>query len=279
MIRPQEIRDMALQKKVPPHSVEKDYVLSWFIAALFRHPRTQTWRFKGGTCLKKCYFEDYRFSEDLDYSATDTRVPTMRELEAICMDLSSWIYDHSGIEVAANRQKIEILPNEHGRTTVQVRLYYKGPISPVSHQQWPRVKLDVTYGECLTDTPLIKKIYHPYSDARSVDLSARSYSFSELFAEKLRALLERFRPRDVYDVVHCFERTNPQDVQRIFEQFDNKCASKKVPLQGIEHLFQQLKAAKPFWEEQLSHQIGDLLPFEIYAQKLETYLERHKTFF
>lgn len=27
--------------------------------------------FKGGTCLKKCYFETYRFSEDLDFTLQD----------------------------------------------------------------------------------------------------------------------------------------------------------------------------------------------------------------
>jgi len=30
-----------------------------------------SWAFKGGTCLKKCYFETYRFSEDLDFTLTE----------------------------------------------------------------------------------------------------------------------------------------------------------------------------------------------------------------
>lgn len=28
----------------------------------------ESWVFKGGTCLKKCYFETYHFSEDLDFT-------------------------------------------------------------------------------------------------------------------------------------------------------------------------------------------------------------------
>ena len=28
----------------------------------------ESWVFKGGTCLKKCFFETYRFSEDLDFT-------------------------------------------------------------------------------------------------------------------------------------------------------------------------------------------------------------------
>ena len=31
---------------------------------------SETWVFKGGTCLKKCFFETYRFSEDLDFTLT-----------------------------------------------------------------------------------------------------------------------------------------------------------------------------------------------------------------
>lgn len=49
--------------------LERDYVLSWILAGISRHERLcETLVFKGGTALKKCYFGDYRFSEDLDFS-------------------------------------------------------------------------------------------------------------------------------------------------------------------------------------------------------------------
>ena len=52
-----------------PDIVEKDYVLGWLLAAFAIHGVTSaSWVFKGGTCLKKCFFETYRFSEDLDFS-------------------------------------------------------------------------------------------------------------------------------------------------------------------------------------------------------------------
>jgi hypothetical protein len=58
-----------------PNVVEKDYVLGWTLAGVYNHPElADKWVFKGGTCLKKCYFETYRFSEDLDFT-TDGRVP------------------------------------------------------------------------------------------------------------------------------------------------------------------------------------------------------------
>jgi predicted nucleotidyltransferase component of viral defense system len=52
-----------------PSLVEKDYVLGWILAGINAHEQlTDSWVFKGGTCLKKCYFETYRFSEDLDFT-------------------------------------------------------------------------------------------------------------------------------------------------------------------------------------------------------------------
>ncbi|MCG8554149.1 MAG: nucleotidyl transferase AbiEii/AbiGii toxin family protein [Proteobacteria bacterium] len=44
-------------------TVEKDYVLGWVLWAITEDEVLNRWVFKGGTCLKKCFFETYRFSE------------------------------------------------------------------------------------------------------------------------------------------------------------------------------------------------------------------------
>ena len=65
MIDGREVLAIATTLGLLPNIVEKDYVLSWILAGIFQHPAlTETWLFKGGTCLKKCFFETYRFSED-----------------------------------------------------------------------------------------------------------------------------------------------------------------------------------------------------------------------
>ena len=72
MIAKQEILDRSVEWQLRLGVVEKDYVLGWLLAALAQHPETsQQWVFKGGTCLKKCFFETYRFSEDLDADSLD----------------------------------------------------------------------------------------------------------------------------------------------------------------------------------------------------------------
>jgi len=69
MISKEEVIRIAGQLKLNPHVVEKDYALGWLLAGIFANDKiADSWVFKGGTCLKKCFFETYRFSEDLDFT-------------------------------------------------------------------------------------------------------------------------------------------------------------------------------------------------------------------
>ena len=73
MIAKQEIMNFAQELSLPVNTIEKDYVLGWLLAGIANDTELfKKWIFKGGTCLKKCYFETYRFSEDLDYTLIDT---------------------------------------------------------------------------------------------------------------------------------------------------------------------------------------------------------------
>ena len=69
MIDRREILEAASSFSLLPSIVEKDYVLGRMLAGIYAHEElSESWTFKGGTCLKKCYFETYRFSEDLDFT-------------------------------------------------------------------------------------------------------------------------------------------------------------------------------------------------------------------
>jgi hypothetical protein len=61
--------------------VEKDYVLGWLLWGIGTDPvLSASWVFKGGTCLKKCYIETHRFSEDLDFTALPGRTVPYRSV-------------------------------------------------------------------------------------------------------------------------------------------------------------------------------------------------------
>ncbi len=49
-------------------NVERDYVLTHVLATLSGRDEEGQFVFKGGTALRLCYFGDYRYSADLDFS-------------------------------------------------------------------------------------------------------------------------------------------------------------------------------------------------------------------
>jgi len=64
-----------------------------------------------------------------------------------------------------------------------------------------------------------------------------SYCFEEIFAEKMRALAERERPRDLYDVVHLYRHVEIRpDRGVVLKTLQKKCAFKGIPVPTIESL-------------------------------------------
>lgn len=110
VISPHEIAEFSREFGLEQNIVEKDYVLGWVLAAIFAQPALKSaWAFKGGTCLKKCYFETYRFSEDLDFTLRDPAQIDELFLNSAFAQVAEAVYDKSGIEVPKDSIKIRIL--------------------------------------------------------------------------------------------------------------------------------------------------------------------------
>lgn len=176
--------------------VEKDYVLGWILHGIFQQTALrEKWIFKGGTCLKKCYFETYRFSEDLDFTLRDETQLDDAFLQATFRDVTQAIYDESGLELQADRSRFDIYPNPRGRTSCQGRLYYRSHFQ--TGKNFPAVKLDLTADELVVDDAVWREVNHPYTDVPEGGIEALRYSYDEVFAEKIRALGERTRARSL----------------------------------------------------------------------------------
>jgi len=207
MISKQEVLKSAKYYKLPANTIEKDYVLNWLLDGIANsNALKDKWIFKGGTCLKKCYFEEYRFSEDLDFTITDENHLSqdflLREFEQI----SEWIYEQSGITIPMDNVKFEEYNNPRDILSVQAIIPYIGPMNRRSST--PTIKLDLSNDEIIINQPEIQNIHHPYSDTKLMQINA--YCIEEIISEKLRALIERLRPRDLYDVVHLHQDTRWQ---------------------------------------------------------------------
>lgn len=75
MIQPKEISKISNQAGVRPQQIEKDYVISWLLWGISQNQfLCENLIFKGGTCIKKIHIEDYRYSEDMDFTLKDDTV-------------------------------------------------------------------------------------------------------------------------------------------------------------------------------------------------------------
>ena len=261
MINKQDILDRAAEWQLRPEVVEKDYVLGWLLAAISSHSELQAlWIFKGGTCIKKTYFETYRFSEDLDFTlvpeAPYSEAAILEQLQAVARIAA----EMSGLELP--NELIRVLPrhNKAGQDTFQGRLYYRGPLQRT--QNYASIIFDITNDETVVAEPVARTVFHPYSDGLPADVAVQCYSLEELLAEKTRALYQRTRPRDLYDVVYllenCIDAIDLAEAQRIFGA---KCESKSLPIPSSDELLvlvQQNEELRADWKNMLAHQLPNL---------------------
>ena len=273
MIPKSEILELARNTNLRPHVVEKDYVLSWILAGINQHEIGNSWVFKGGTCLKKCYFDSYRFSEDLDFTLIDESHLDEVFLMSAFNDIGEWIYEQSGIEIPADKLIFDIYQNRRGSVSCQGRIFYKGPVSPSSPNSFPRIKLDLTADEILVEPAVRNRVRHDYSDFQGSNIYIKSYSYEEVFAEKTRALAERTRPRDLYDVINFYRRPESEGLAgKVRQILEEKCDFKSIPMPSIESLVKHEDECRAGWEQQLSHQLQFLPPFDSYWSDLLPFL-------
>ena len=263
MIEKQEISELARELSLDLHVVEKDYVLGWLLAGIAANPElSESWVFKGGTCLKKCYFETYRFSEDLDFTVTNETQLDEEYLLQEFRQMAEWIYEQSGIEIPGEQIRFRLSVFEGGRYA-EGRVYYVGPL--MQKRNLARIKFDLTSKEKLVLLPQKRVVHHPYSDCPDEGIHVLSYCFEEVFAEKMRALAERERPRDLYDVVHLYRHDEIRpDSSVVLKTLQDKCAFKGIPVPSVVSLLREdakIKLASE-WVDMLAHQLPVLPDLE-----------------
>jgi len=268
MIDAAEIQAAATDLGLSPEVVEKDYVLGWLLAGIYAHPAlSANWVFKGGTCLKKCYFETYRFSEDLDFTLTDTTHLNADFLRTSFSEVSEWIYERTGIRMPAEQLRFEVYANPRGGASCEGRVYYAGPLPRPG--ALARIKLDLTVDELIAVDPVVRPVGHPYSDLPEEGITANCYAYEEVFGEKVRALGERCRPRDLYDVINLFRHGEFRPAaSMLLEVLGRKCEYKRIPVPNFESLQDKLQELTADWQHMLGHQLPVLPPFESFWNTL-----------
>jgi predicted nucleotidyltransferase component of viral defense system len=254
MISEAELRRSAARAGVDPMVIDLDYALGWFLAGLFSQTDAKTQMiFKGGTCLRKCYFGDYRFSEDLDF--TLTRVWPTNAVEDALRAVQRWSAVLGGPDFAADEFRVEVISDDYGEEAFQAWVYYRGPL------RWGgparAIRLDISRGEYVAFPSEYRSLLHDYSDGpRLPAIQVRCYSMAEMLAEKIRAICGQRRfaiARDLYDIYHlsrsgvALESVNPI----LRRQFSAKGVT--PPESIADHLNRNRQEFALDWERRLTY--------------------------
>ena len=241
-------------RRIPEDVLERDYCLAWFLAALAESDLRATLGFKGGTALKRCYFGDYRFSEDLDFTLTGAA--TLDELKARLEPVYVALREASGIAFAFDREDRQKHENSY---TFYLR--YEGPL--------PRgndVKVDITLREKLVYALQERPVLRGYAEFTDLPENRflRAYSPEEIATEKTLALADpaRNEPRDLYDLWHLtsnegIELGSLADAMRVKLEFRGK------PCEGLAEAIRTKEARlRTLWDKRLGYQMAVLPEFE-----------------
>ena len=276
MILQKEIATIAAQKGVVKSTIDKDWALGHFIDAILSIPELrQKLILKGGTCLKKCYIPDYRFSEDLDFTSIDKDFKlTSKHLDNISALLKQ------RVEMPAHIESLKELKFKDKLTGYEAIIKFWGSDhlrneSPPPPQRWlTKVKIEIILYELVLFPVSKRDVTHQYSDKLTENaLQVPCYSIEEVLAEKMRSLIQRSytAPRDFYDIWYLSKHFPELDYNPIVKTFHKKLAFKGYTFSGIEQLInpendKQLSAA---WKNSLAHQItGELPDFETVRNEL-----------
>lgn len=266
MITKEQLLAIASELGLLPTTVNKDYALGWLLHGIGQHPVLSNWAFKGGTCLKKAYFDTYRFSEDLDFTVPQGEPYTHDLILRSLKETTDATYEASGVEFLKDEIQVKESLNKRQKQTFVIRIPFQGPLRQ-NNKSIQRITFDVTQDEILVAAPELRTIFHGYPDAPTQSTKIQCYTVNELIAEKTRALYERQgRSRDVYDIVNISRNfrddIDTQEARRILRE---KFKFKELPEPTVDTILSRLdlELLRQSWQDQLEHQLP-ILPLVDY---------------
>ena len=194
MIKPQEISKIANKEGVRPQHIEKDYVISWVLWGVYNHGFLKDGLiFKGGTCIKKIFIQDYRYSEDIDFTLDPSLDNTLNEdIYKAFNEIFGSIKEAANIDLSIPEDSKDV----HVSGSIKFYIEYIGLLGGKSD----RIKTDIGKGEKLEYKVTKKPMLDVYSDlGEEEEVLITCYSLEEIVIEKMAALMGRTIPRDLYD--------------------------------------------------------------------------------
>ncbi len=277
MIKPAEISLKAREVGVRDQQMEKDYMLSWILQGVAQHEQlSKAIVFKGGTVLKKIYFDDYRISEDLDFTLLKNEI-TNEQIFEWFKETFEYVLEEANIRLEIidpdfHRDKHEHDPVKELGGGINFYISFVGPLGGKGNNK--KVKVDISRSEKLEFKPVMQTVLLGYSDLTEHQLLC--YPLEEVLVEKMRTVMQRMQARDFYDIWYLLEQ-HGMEVNSYLKEFANKCSTKKLnPTDFQIKLAERLPQYKGRWESSLQEQIQNLPDFDKVEREVMRHLKKLK---
>jgi predicted nucleotidyltransferase component of viral defense system len=258
MIKPKEISILANSEGVRQQQIEKDYIISWVLWGIFNNDLLKkAFIFKGGTCIKKVHIEDYRYSEDMDFTLNPDMEQDISDAEIYKAfdEIFSEIKEAANIDLSISDYSKEV----HESGGIKFFIKFVGPLGG----KGDHVKADISRGERLEFDFEQIKMLNRYSDLAEVEeFTIQCYGLEEIVIEKMVALMGRTIPRDLYDFEYL---TNQEgiELQDVFCEFQQKAEHKgHNPKEFVKKVTEKQHILEKAWTINLIHQIKDIREFK-----------------
>lgn len=216
MVKPGEIQKTANRLGLRDTQIEKDYVIAWVLKGIAQNDYLKAKLiFKRGTALRKIYFSNYRLSEDLDFTfkGDDYKIEEIKkQFETVVENLK----EEARITVSIQDE------TQHQTGNYNFFLGYAGPLGGSGANK--SIKVDIANDEILCNDPVRMIVNNEYSDLND-EYKIMCYTLREIITEKMRSLMQRTMPRDLYDLWYLLENEN-HNIEDYISDFRKKAKYK-----------------------------------------------------
>jgi predicted nucleotidyltransferase component of viral defense system len=220
--------------------VEKDYLQHLLLLFLYSRIKREL-VFKGGTALQKVFGLN-RFSIDLDFSSTNNN--SEKVFEKVVEDITNFGFPS------------QISKIEKTKIAKVIVLKIQGPLYEGNERTITTLRIEISLRKDLILEPMVKEVVPPYADLRPYFTNLMD--LREILAEKVRALMERGKARDLYDLWFLLKKNVAQDIALINKKL--KYYNLKF---GKKEFFQKIKGIEKIWEKELKPLVSMLPSFEV----------------
>lgn len=240
MLTKTQIQRIAQRNGIGMQVQERDYLQHLLLWLLYS--RSQVLTFKGGTALRLVYGGS-RYSEDLDFNGRDDVAALQRLWGRVVTRLEDF-----GVVAELRNEWVS-------QVGYSFEVSFQGPLYDGRDRSKGKVRVDVNRRpeEVEAQRELVTSAY---DDVRPFVVSVLTPK--HLMAEKIRALLVRGKPRDLYDVWLMLN----QGVQ-----IEDALIERKLVLYEMdwrpEALVDALEQVRTDWERDLRHLLPQFVPFEV----------------